>query len=232
MTSKEKKTAVIREVITPMFKEAGYSTLGQTYYRMQGECCMLVNLQSSHFNSVVTGFTFWFHINVRPKEDTTKEWIKQWNAAASSDIHECLLLPDCGYLHPYHSALGYQIDGYRNYQPQDMDVEDIKTRIGGDFRDYILPQLDEIRTLPVWETKKKEWMERIETPRVRLLRYLSSAQMLADIPDSIPALQNSQHLIGVSSEEIRKNRELYLEIKALSEWPDDDKWAFILSSLE
>ena len=231
MTSKEKKTVLIKEVITPAFKEAGYSTLGQTYYRVQGECCMLVNLQSSRFNSVVTGYTFWFHINACPK-DTTKEWIKQWNATASSDVHEYLLLPDCGYLHPYHNSLGYQIDGYKNYAPQDMDIEDMKQRLGSDFRDYILPQLDEIRTLSVWETKKKEWAERVETPRVRLLRYFSSAQMQADIPESIPTLQSSQQLIGVSSEEIRKNRELYLEIKALSSWPDADKWTFILSSLE
>ena len=230
MTSKEKKTIVIREVITPAFKEAGFRTLGQTYYRVQGECCMLVNLQSSHFNSAATGFTFWFHIDVRPKE-FSKEEIRQWNECASSDVHECLLLPDCGYLHPYHTSLGYQIDGYRNYQPQDMDVEDIKKRIGNDFRDYILPQLDEVGSMEDWQIRKKEWQERMETPRVRMLRYLSSAQMSADIPESIPALKMSQQQIGVSAEEIRQSRELYLKIKELSSWPDEDKWQFILSSL-
>lgn len=66
---------------------------------------------------------------------------------------------------------------------------------------------------------------------MRMLRYLSSAQMSADIPESIPALKMSQQQIGVSAEEIRQSRELYLKIKELSSWPDEDKWQFILSSL-
>lgn len=231
MTSKEKKEIVIKEVVTPAFKEAGYQKIGQTYYRVQGECCMLVNLQNSQFNSAATGFIFRFHIDARSKE-MSKEEIRKWKGCAYSDIQESLLLPDCGYLHPYHNSLGYQIDGHRNYQPQDMDVEEIKKRIGSDFRDHILPQLDLISSLEDWEMQKKEWTERMETTRIRLLRYFSSAQMSADVPESIPSLQMSQQINGVSSEEIRQNRELYLAVKEFSAWPEDDKWALILSSLK
>ncbi|WP_349948376.1 hypothetical protein ABFV83_08055 [Lacrimispora sp. BS-2] len=40
-------------------------------------------------------------------------------------MHENFLLPDFGYLHPYHCAIGYKIDRYQDYKLQDMDVEDI-----------------------------------------------------------------------------------------------------------
>lgn len=230
MTTKEKKTIVIKEVITPTFKEAGYRTIGQTYYRMQEECCIVVKLQSSHFNSAATGFTFWFHIEVMPKE-TSKEELKTWNASGSSDIHESLLLPDCGYLHPYRSSLGYQIDGYKNYMPQDMDVEDIKIKIGSDFHELILPQLDEIKTPGDWAAHKKEWKEHENTQRVRLLRYFSSAQMSAVVPEMIPKLRDTQQRFNLPSEIIRENETIYHQIQALSAWPRDNKWEFILSSL-
>ena len=230
MTTKEKKAIVIKKAITPAFKEAGYRTIGQTYYRMQEECCIVVKLQSPHFNSAATGFTFWFHIEVLPKE-TSKEELKTWNASGSSDIHESLLLPDCGYLHPYRSSLGYQIDGYKNYMPQDMDVEDIKIKIGSDFHELILPQLDEIKTPDDWAAHKKEWKERENTQRVRLLRYFSSAQMSAVVPEMVLMLREMQKRFNLPSEIIRENEALYHQIQALSEWPKDNKWEFILSSL-
>lgn len=231
MTSKEKKSIILKEVITPAFKQAGYRTIGQTYYCVQGDCCIAVKIQSSHFNSDATGYTFWFHIHAFPKE-TSKETLKEWNAWGSSDVHESLLLPDCGHLHPYRSPLGYQIDGYKNYAPQDMDVEDIKKRIGSDLHDVILPQLAEIKSLDDWKTRKEEWMERGNSQRVLLLNYFGSAQMSATVPEMAIKLRDTQRRFGLSSEMIRENEALYQEIRALSAWPDDNKWGFILSALE
>lgn len=231
MTSREKKAILIKEVITPTFKEAGFSVIGQTYYRGQGECCIAVNLQSSQFNSVVTGYTFWFHIEAFPKE-TSREELKIWNASASSSVHEDVFLPDDGMLHPYRDPRGYRIDGYKNYKPQDMDIEDLKKRIGSDFRDVILPQLYEIQSLDDWNKKKAEWEKHWELPRNRLLRYFGSAQMLAVVPETVQNLRDTQRHFGLSSETIRGQEALYQEVRAYSEWPDDNKWKFILSTLE
>lgn len=232
MTTKEKKTIILKEVITPAFKEEGYRTIGQTYYRVQGDCCMTVKIQSSHFNSAATGNTFWFHIEAFPKE-TSREQLKEWNSWGSSSIHESSLLPDCGYLHPYRNALGYCIDGYKNYVPQDMDIEDIKERIGSDLREVILPQLDEIKSLDDWNRQKEEWTEQSwQSTRILLIRYFGSAQMSAVVPEMVLKLRDTQHRFGLSSETIRENEPLYQEVRAFSDWPDDDKWSFILSALE
>lgn len=232
MTSKEKKEIILKEIVAPAFKEAGYRTIGQTYYRVQGECCLTVKTQSSRFNSAATGYTFWFHIKALPKE-TTREKIKEWNSYGTSSIHEDSLLPDCGYLHPYHNPMGYQIDGYKNYVPQDMDIEDLKNRIGSDLREVILPQLDGIRSLDDWEKRKEEWTERNwNSPRILLLRYFGSAQMCAVVPETILNLKDTQRRFGLSSEMIREQEALYQQVRAYSSWPDDDKWEFILSALQ
>lgn len=232
MTTKEKKTILIKEVITPAFREAGFSVLGQTYYRAQGECCMVLKMQGSRFNSPATGNTFWFHIMAFPK-DTTREQLKEWNGGGNESVHEDVLLPDCGYLHPYHNSLGYHIDGYKNYKPQDMDIEEIKERIGSDFRDVILPQLATIRTIDEWKSQKEKW-ERYawEEPRILLLRFFSSAQMLAAVPETVQALKDTQRRFGLSAETIKEQEALYHAVQADSAWPDDDKWAFLLSALE
>ena len=228
MTSKEKKDLVLRQAVKPELKKAGYSVVGQTYYRMQEDCCIAVNIQSSQFNSAVTGYSFRFNIEAFP-QDVSKELLK--SGAFGDDIHEAVLLPDCGHLHPYRTSGGYQIDGYRNYKPMNMDVEDIEARIGDDMGRYILPQLAEIKNLVDWETKKQEWKKRYDSKRVLLLSYFSLAQMLAETPDNHAPLLDARRRFGLSAAEIKENHELYLQVKAFSTWPDDDKWGFILSSL-
>lgn len=232
MTTKEKKVIIQKEIVASAFREAGYRTIGKTYYRVQGDCCMTVKMQSSQFNSAVTGYTFWFHIEAMPKE-TTREKLKDWNLYGSSSIHESSLLPDCGYLHPYHNPLGYQIDGYKNYMPQDMDVEDIKKRIGSDLHEIILPQLDGIRSLDEWEKRKTEWTQQVwNSQRMLLLRYFDSAQMCAVVPETVLRLKDTQRQFGLSSGTIREQEALYQEVRAYSSWPEDDKWEFILQTLD
>ena len=44
-------------------------------------------------------------------------------------------------------------------------------------------------------------------------------------------LREMQKRFNLPSEIIRENEALYHQIQALSEWPKDNKWEFILSSL-
>lgn len=229
MTSKEKKNIILHEVVRHEFKNAGYRSIGQTYYCIQDDCCIAVKIQSSQFNSDSTGYTFWFHIKAFPKQ-TSKETLQDWGSWSDS-IHESALLPNCGSLHPYRSSKGYQIDGYKNYAPQDVDLESIKERIRSDLRDHILPQLARIKSLDDWEARKKEWMSRWNSPELLLMKYFNAAQMSSADQSNIPLLRDIQHRLGLSSEIIMENRPLYNEIKSLSAWPEDDKWIFILSAL-
>lgn len=229
MTSKEKKDFLLKEVIKPGFQNAGYEKTGETYNSVRKDCCIAVRIQSSHFNSAATGYTFWLNIAAFPK-DVKKETLKE---GCFREIRESVLLPDCGFLHPYRNSMGYQIDGYKDYKPQDMDVEKIRKRISEDLSQYILPKLQEIETISEWEQHKQKWGAQSNSERVRLIRYFEGAQMqfLDFGAQSAEALSVLQTTIGVSAEEIRENQSLYEQVKGLSGFPNEDKWKFIMAAL-
>lgn len=231
MTSKEKKDYLLKEVIKPQLKSAGYQMAGQNYYSVRDDCCLAIRIHSSRFNSTATGFGFWFLITTFPK-DVSKETLK--GEFFGEVFTEREMLPDCGYLHPYRDARGYQIDAYKNGSPQDMDLEDIKKRISDDLCQYILPQLEAIKSFDDWERQKEEGAKKFNSQRVKLLRYFSSAQtQYLDFDErSFHALMLSRKAIEISAEEIKENKLLYEQVKAFSDSPAEDKWKIIIAALE
>lgn len=230
MTSKEKKNAVLREIVKPALKKAGYRSSGRVYYSERNNCCLALRLESSHYNSVVTGFCFWF--DIMAFEGGVTESIKKGNWLERDSIKEAILLPDCGYLHPYRQTMEYLIDGYKNYKPQDMNVEDIKIRISDDMNQFILPQLTEVNTLADWKRKKEEWNEHCHAERVRLLRYFTIAHPLTCSTRNLPGLLDLRRQLELPLETIRGNSILYHQIREASRWPEMDGWKFILSVLD
>lgn len=231
MTSKEKKDYLLKEVIKPQLKSAGYQMAGQNYYSVRDDCCLAIRIHSSRFNSAATGFCFWFKIKAFSK-DASKKTLK--SEFFGEIFTERELLPDCGYFHPYRTSLGYQIDGYENGSPRDMDLEDIEKRISDDLCQYILPQLETIKTFDDWERQKEEGIKKYNSQRIKLLRYFSGAQMqYLDFDErSFRALMLSRKAIGISPEEIKANQSLYEQLRASSESPSEDKWKIIMAALE
>ncbi|WP_394926181.1 DUF4304 domain-containing protein [uncultured Robinsoniella sp.] len=232
MTGKEKRDIVLRETIIPAIKNAGYSKCGQTYYRQRRECCMMLRMQNSRFNSQATGYDFWFHIGVLPKEEAQdRQKLKEWWGGIDS-VQEDILLPDCGMLNPYRNGrMGYCIDPYKNYQPQDMDIDDIKQMLHRDFSEYILPRLDHIQSVEEWEEQKKMWMMQNDTKRIHLLTYYFSAQMLCCAESNKPFLQQQQKDLHLTAEDIVGSFDLLHQIRKLSKWPEMDAEPFVRTSL-
>ena len=229
MTSKEKKDYILKEIIKPALKNAGYQSVGQTYYSVRNDCCLAIGIQNSQFNSAGTGYVFWLNIAVFPK-DVSMDVLKK---GCFGEIQENVLLPDCGFLHPYRCSLGYKIDGYKDYKPQNMNLEDMKKRISEDLSQYILPKLQEIDALSDWEQHKKDWEAQFHSKRVSLIRYFESAQAqyLDNSARSREALAMLQESTGVSAKEIREKQLLYEQVKAFSSFPKEDKWEFIMAAL-
>jgi len=228
MTSKEKKDIVLREVVKPELKLAGYRSTKLGFTSMREDCCLIIHLFSNRFNSVAMGFNFGLEIEaVKGKQPAEHPRYRDFRER----IHEDILLPDCGFLHPYHDPLGYKIDGYKDYKPQDMDVEDIKRRIGDDLRQYILPELAEVKCYEDWTRKRQEWNERANSKRVCLLRLLYHAHHYQQIQSGNPNLLDIRQKDRISAQEIKENYSLYRQIKALSAHPNDDNWPLILSAL-
>jgi hypothetical protein len=226
MTSKEKKDIILRDVIKPELKRAGYTIKDRIYKSERDDCSVLISISSGRFNSEALGFSFSLCISAL-KGEWTKENL--WRCWFSDSIHENLLLPDDGFLHPYHDVSGYKIDGFKNYKPQNMDLEDIKNRITDDLHQYILPPLAEIKHYEDWLQKSAVWKERVNTKRVCLLRFYHMAQMTATITSKYMSILLDIH--GLSVRDIKENCALYQQIRALSYWPDDDKWELILAAL-
>lgn len=228
MTSKEKKNLVLKEIVKPLLKKAGYRSLGNVYYSQRGDCCLALCLKGSHWNSVAAGYSFWFEIAAfegEVNEDIKKGyWLPQ--------MKEYALLPDLGYLHPYRQAFSYQIDGYKNYQPQDMDLEEIKSRIQDDMERYIIPELAQVENFSDWDHKQKEWSQRGSSEKVRLLRYFTMTHTLAATSGNLPHFFNARRQFNLSIETILKNEAMYHQIQQASPWPEKDDWNFIISVLD
>ncbi len=231
MTSKEKKDYLLKEVIKPQFKNAGYQVAGINFYSMRDDCCLAVRIHSSQFNSASNGFGFWFKITTFPK-DVSKEILK--GEFLGEVFTERELLPDCGYLHPYRDTRGYLFAPYKNGSPQDMDLEDIRKHINDDLCQYILPQLEAIKTFDDWERQKEEGTKKLHSQRVKLLSYFSSAQMqYLDYDErSFHSLAEWRKMFELSAGEIKENKLLYKQIKASSQNPAEDKWKIIMAALE
>lgn len=229
MTSREKKAAVLREVVKPELKTAGFRLKNGFYHSPRGDCNLGIVLSSSQWNDVVNGFSFWFDIKVY-----RGELEQRWSYFdGNPGITESVLLPDCGYLHPFHSGVnGWKIDGYKNYAPQDMDVEEVKSRIRDDLRLHIFPQLAGVTCRDDWPRLRAEWFARLEVPRVLLLRYYSLAQMHAPTYSQIIPMIRLRRQFGLSADEIRANRPLYDQIRAWSALPASDHWPLILAALQ
>lgn len=225
MTSKEKRDAVLRNVIKPELKSAGYLLKGKSYISMRDDGFLAVHISNARFNSSRLGFSFGLDIQYFDGEFLAERLKNSWNDC----INEMPLLPDNGFLHPYRSGLGYTIDEPKNYQPQDMDVEDIENRVRDDMRRYIFPQLAEINCYEEWKRKKQEWHGRYSTKRVSLLHFYDAVQRSATVKEGIPTLKELLRRAELSADEIKENYPLYQQIMALSPWPDEDKWDYILA---
>ena len=228
MTSKEKKDIVVREIIKPELKRAGYRVKRNHYVSIRDGCCIAIYIGGSRFNSNIMGFTIGFDI-IFLQGNYSEERLKNWRDTGRDAIYEHLLLPDCGYLHPYRDSLGYKIDGYKDYKPQDMDVEDIKNRIGDDLRRYILPEISEIRCFEDWKRKRQEWDDRANSKRVCLLCFYDMAHNHNTVQSN--ALLDIRQKDRISAQEIKENYPLYQQIKELSALPNMDNWALILAAL-
>ena len=233
MKSVEKRDKLVKEIIKPMMKEEGYKGFRNTWYSQREDCYVVVHMQNSMWNSEITGICFWFNIDVLPQSEIddmkqVKEWINSF-----SMLHESKFLPKCGLLHEYRYFMsGYQIDGYRNCVPLDMDYENIAVQIKKDFQLYILPQLQKIHTIKDWDQLREELLMSACTKEVLLLRYYTIANMLACSDCNILELKKYQEEANLTVDEIKENIGLLKEVQRYAETVCENAEEYIMKTLE
>lgn len=175
----EKRDIVVKRVIKPALKKCGFSTSGSDWRRETEDAYIIIHMQNSQFNGIVNGACFRFHISASPKGEIREKLSNQWMYNQEHELKQFAFLPYCGMLSPYYAGDMYQIDGYKNYLPTDVPVEDICRQIGEDFETYILPPLCEAATYEDFEKLRAEKLERYQEKEIRLLRYYYAAQAAA-----------------------------------------------------
>lgn len=139
MTAKEKQTAFIKTYLKPTLKLHSYSTSGQTWWKDKGDFFNIINLQNYSWNSKES-VDFRFNIGIALKALLQDEQKKK---ATYNDlvIHldEGTFLPD-GKNRKFGDNQGYSIT-------EKTDLEEFVSAVETDFENYVLPKLDEPKSL-------------------------------------------------------------------------------------
>lgn len=232
MTALEKRNIILKQVITPLLKHAGFKKSGLNWWLELKDCYLIIRMRNSRFNGVATGFNFEFQFSATLKDELKGKITEQWIYNQGTSIEEYYFLPHFGILNPFKDGLmGYTIDGYKNYEPQDLPVEGFLKQIQLDFQTYIIPKLLEVHTFDDWNELKTTLMNRREEKEIRLLLYFSNAHHLSCSPSNQAHLTELQKLFCLSNADIRENMDLLKAIAEQSRLPKLDSWNYVCDSI-
>lgn len=226
LTPAQQKQLIIKEVVKKHLKEAGFKSIGQTFYSVRNDICLAVNIHSSQFNGFATGYHFSLRINAFPA-DTEKNELKIVN----EDITESGFLPKFGYLHPYHDVLGYIIGGYRDYKPKVQKYEDIRDYIDNDFRQYIMPGLQKIQCQDDYNKCKEEICWYANSPEICILRFFTAIHMNANIHPKYH-IEDFFDRWHITAEDVKANRAIYEQVREWSYLPNINQWDHLMEVLD
>ena len=139
MTAKEKQSEFIKSYLKPTLKQNGYQTSGQTWWKDKGDFFNVINLQNYSWNSKDT-VDFRFNIGIALKatvKDVQKK--KATYNDLTTHLDEGTFLPDRTN-RKFGNNQGYSIT-------DNTDFDEFITAMKTDFETYILPVLDEPKTL-------------------------------------------------------------------------------------
>lgn len=232
MKPTQKRDIVIREVVKPLMKEAGFRKSGNEWWKELEDSYLFVYLKNSRFNGMLTGASFSFQISLSGKEEIKDKISNQWIYNQLSSISQSVFLPYCGYLSPNMDALGYRIDGYRYFLPTDVPLEEICEQIRRDFAEFLLPELSRLQRKEDWIALCEEKKSCFETLELRLLRYYSMAHTMSCSKSNLPGLIRAQKELSLTEEDILSHMEWLPVIAEYSSHPYLEAEPFIRMALK
>ncbi len=227
MKTGDKRNFIVREIIKPMLKERGFRAKKTDWWKELSDGYLFIHMKNSQFNSEATGFCFCFQFSATLKDQVSGALEKQWIANQICCLEESAFLPHCGYLSPNRTSLGYQIDGYRDYMPTDIAVEEIASQIQNDFTEYILPEIDNVHSVSDFNHLLEDKKKRYEAREVMLCRFYFSMLMLSCNESNLPAARRTFAEFGLTAEEIRDHYDWLAVITKNSSFPHLDAKGFI-----
>jgi hypothetical protein len=139
MDAKENQSIFIKTYLKPALKQHGYLTGGQTWWRDQGDFYIIINLQNFSWNTK-DDVTFCFNIGIGLKSLMKDHTLKPKYTDLTIPIRQDSYLPDSRKVNQNKNTTGYIINSA-------SDINDFIKEIKIDFEEWILPALDELRTI-------------------------------------------------------------------------------------
>lgn len=232
LTPAQKRDIVIKEVVKPLMKAAGFKWIKGTWYKELNSGILFVHLRNDRFNSFAMGANFWFEISASRYDEICGTLENQWIYNQFSELLETDFLPLWGLLMDYHHPHGYRIDGYQNYLPLDQPIGDIMFRISDDFKRYIIPEVSVIDSMEAWYILYEEKMRCRENKEFRLLSYYIGASLCIPMKDNFESMALQQSMLNLTDEDVCSHLEWLDLIMAKSASPQEDLKQFILNALQ
>ncbi len=226
MKATEKRDLLVKEVLKPMLKEAGFKTKRMLWWKELEDGYLFIYMKNSRFNSEETGCSFCFQFSASKKEDIRDKLKNQWIYNQFESIEERDFLPHSGSLSPNRNSW-YKIDGYRRGQPKDVPVEEIMEQVKGDFETYIMPYIMQIEKVQDFEELKDELKKNFGSKEDMLIKYYTLAHSWSCSDSNLPYAVQMQKDLALTAEDIRSRYDLLDIIAQNSDFPDLDAKAFI-----
>jgi len=227
MKAVQKRDLLVKEVLKPLLKEAGFKTKKTNWWKELEDGYLFIYMKKSQFNSQETGCDFCFQFSASYKEDIRDKIENQWIYNQRDCVEERDFLPYWGYLSPNRTGLGYRIDGYRNYQPLDIPIEEILTQIKEDFEIHILPHVTQMQSVKDFTVLKEMLREKRETKENRLLSFYSLMQSFCCDEGNLQHVMPIYRECALTEDDIRSHYDWLDIIAHNSAFPDMNAKEFI-----
>ena len=228
----KKRDLIVKEVVKPLLKDAGFQCKRIDWWKELEDSWLIIHLKKSQFEGGATGCIFDFLFSVTGKEELEGKLEDQWMYNPTQNLTISFFLPYCGYMSSYISEMGYIIDGYRNYLPLDVPVENIMEQVRVDFEDYVLPEINRIHNKKEWQELQEKLRKRVAEKDVLLLRYYSLAHGSSCSEMNLPHIIDTQKRFGLTKEDILSHFDWLQMLAEKSSHTYLDARPFILKALE
>lgn len=223
----QKRDVVVKEIVKPLLKAAGYRCKGNNWWKELDDGLLFIHLKSSQFNCGPTGCSFEFDISATKTDEIVDKPENQWIYNQTNDISQAAFLPYWGMLSPNMGVHNYQIDGYKNYLPADVPVEEIKEQIRQDFTEYLLPELEKVTNVEQWEQIRTRKWEEFDGKEIRILRFYSSMHSLCCSESNLSHAVRVKEDLKLTAEDIFSHLDWYGKIRENSSFPQTDAKEFM-----
>ncbi len=240
VSAKEKRKQVVRQVIKPLLKEAGFRTKGNRWKRGLEDGWLLIHLINGSYGS---DFECEFELNFGAftKEkigdtDPDRFWIH------GKSLYQSDFLPYYGAFTPFANSQRYYIRNYfdrANSGYIDIPVESYIDQVRKDLETYVLPRLAQVKRVADWEAIWQEIWDRTHNDKeYGRTQNLMLYYIWANSGFPLEQLRELQERSGLTRQEILSNLDWWLEkIRKRQEkepavWIADDLRERILAALE